>query len=351
VKAAFPALSPGERIRLYATVRLHSMTLEQKIASLFMVHVAGSDPLPLQAYLDANDPGGLLLLGDNVPGGAAEAAALTGALSGGDGLGTLIAIDEEGGIVARLADDVYPAADTLKDAPPTATTDAFAQRAALLEQTGMTVNFGVVADVTDDPGSFIFERALGTSPSAASERVAAAVTAEQGSVLSTLKHFPGHGAAGGDSHTSIPTTTLTYEQWRAEDAPPFEAGIDAGAELVMFGHLVYSSVDATPASLSAEWHRILREELGFEGVAVTDDLLMLENSGVAAYSDRTANAIAAIGAGNDLLLYNTTVDLPSLVGSIAGAVRAGSLDAATVDEAALRVLELRRGLWLSELAR
>ncbi|GAA2231868.1 glycoside hydrolase family 3 protein [Herbiconiux moechotypicola] len=346
-RAAFPALSPAERIRLYAQVRLQSMTLEQKIASMIMVHVPGADPAPLAAYLDANRPGGLLLLGDNVPGDSGQAAALTGALPVDTGLGTLVAIDEEGGIVARLSADTYPAADTLKDAPVEDTTAAFDQRAALLEQTGMTVNFGIVADVTDDPSSFIFERALGTTPQSSSERVAAAVAAEQGRVFSTLKHFPGHGAAGGDSHTSIPTTALPLEQWRTDDAPPFQAGIDAGAELVMFGHLVYSAVDPAPASLSPEWHRILRDELGFEGVAVTDDLLMLEHSGVPAYADRTANAIAAVGAGNDLLLYNTTVDLPGLVASIAWAARTGALDPALIDDAALRVLELRRELWLA----
>jgi beta-N-acetylhexosaminidase len=341
-------LSPAERIRLYSEVRLQGMTLEQKIASLFMVHVAGSDAASLQAYLTAHQPGGLLLLGDNVPGSSADAAALTGSLHGSDGLGDLIAIDEEGGIVARLGDDTYPAAETLRGEPVEATTAAFTQRAALLQATGMTVNFGIVADVTDDPGSFIFERTLGADPTAAGERVAAAVTAESGSVLSTLKHFPGHGAAGGDSHTSIPATDLSYEQWKAEDAPPFAAGIEAGAPIVMFGHLVYSSIDAAPASLSAEWHRVLRDELGFDGVAVTDDLLMLENSGVPAYTDRTANAIAALAAGNDLLLYNTQIDLPPLVASIAAAVRAGTLDEAAIDDAALRVLDLRRGLWVRD---
>ncbi|QJU55896.1 glycoside hydrolase family 3 N-terminal domain-containing protein [Herbiconiux sp. KACC 21604] len=347
LRAAFPALSAEERIRAYAEVRLNSMTLEQKIASMFMVHVAGSDPAALQGYLEANKPGGLLLLGDNVPGSAADAAALTGALHESDGLATLIAIDQEGGIVARLRDDGYAAADTLKSEPVQATTDAFTQRAALLDATGMTVNFGIVADVTSDPSSFIFERSLGADPSSASARVAAAVSAERGSVVSTLKHFPGHGAAGGDSHTSIPTTDLGYEQWLAEDAPPFQAGVDAGAEMVMFGHLVYSSVDGAPASLSPEWHRVLRDELGFDGVAVTDDLLMLENSGVAAYADRTTNAIAAVAAGNDLLLYNSTVDVPALSAAIASAVRAGTIPESRIDEAALRLLDLRRTLWVA----
>ncbi|MFB2585909.1 glycoside hydrolase family 3 N-terminal domain-containing protein [Herbiconiux liukaitaii] len=354
-RGEFPVVTRQQQVRLYAQVRLDTMTLEQKIASLFMVHIAGSDPAPVRAYLAAHDTAGVLLLGDNVPGSTAQTAAFTAALrsgtpgSGGtEGLGTLVAIDEEGGIVARLSADTFASAETLKSQPVEATTEAFRQRSALLDETGMSVNFGIVADVTSDPSSFIYERALGTDAGGASERVAAAVGAEEGVVFSTLKHFPGHGAASGDSHSSVPTTDLPLDAWRAEDAPPFAAGIDAGAELVMFGHLVYSSVDGAPASLSKPWHDILRDELGFDGVAVTDDLLMLEASGVPAYADRTANAIAAIGAGNDLLLYNTTVDVPALVTSVAWAVRTGALSEDTVDEAALRTLELRRELWLRQ---
>lgn len=350
-RGEFPVVGPQERIRLYAQDRLATMTLEQKLASLFLVHVGGTDPAAMQSYLAANQPAGVLLLGDNVPGSGAEAAALTSALAAPTaetGLGTLVAIDEEGGIVARLADDVFPSAETLKGEPPEATTAAFAARADLLQATGMTVNFGVVADVTADPASFIFDRALGTDATSASPRVSAAVGAERGHVFSTLKHFPGHGAASGDSHSSVPSTDLPLEQWRTEVAPPFEAGIDAGAELVMFGHLAYTAVDPAPASLSPEWHRILRDELGFDGVAVTDDLLMLEASGVPAYADRTTNAVAAIAAGNDLLLYNTTLDLPPLVAALASAVTAGTIPADRVDDAALHVLELRRAQWLQQ---
>jgi beta-N-acetylhexosaminidase len=349
-RAAFPAPTRDERIRAFAEERLASMTLEQKIASLIMVHVAGADPAALQSYLAGSAPGGLLLLGDNVPGSSEEAAALTAALQSDAGLGTLIAIDEEGGIVARLGADTFASAETLKNEPAQATTDAFTQRADLLQSTGMTVNFGVIADVTADPSSFIYERVLGTDATSASERVTAAVEAENGKVLSTLKHFPGHGAAPGDSHTSLPTTDLPFEQWQAEDAPPFQAGIDAGAPIVMFGHLVYSAVDSAPASLSPAWHQVLRDQLGFDGVVVTDDLLMLEASGVPEYADRTANAVAAINAGNDLLLYNTQLDLPAMTAAIAAAVQAGQVSEQTIDDAALRDLALRRYLWLRQHA-
>ncbi|NKF31944.1 glycoside hydrolase family 3 protein, partial [Pseudomonas sp. BGM005] len=126
--------------------------------------------------------------------------------------------------------------------------------------------FGTVADVTADPSSFIHGRALGTDPRSSADRVAAATDAQEQFLASTLKHFPGHGAAPGDSHHAIPRTTKTLEQWRASDAIPFAAGIDAGASVLMFGHLAYTAVDTAPASLSPRWHEIARDELGFDGV-------------------------------------------------------------------------------------
>src|SRR5690606_35357822 len=148
----------------------------------------------------------------------------------------------------------------------------------------------------------ISSRALGTDADAAARGVAAAVQGEQGTVLSTLKHFPGHGAAPGDSHHGIPSTAMTLEQWRVADAKPFVAGIETGAELLMLGHLAYTSVDPAPASLSSRWHEIARDELGFDGVLITDDLGMLGSSGVAAYRDPVANAVSAIRAGSDMVL-------------------------------------------------
>ena len=149
---------------------------------------------------------------------------------------------------------------------------------------------------------------LGTDPASASDRVAAAVTGERDVVQSTLKHFPGHGAAPGDSHTSIPTAPLTIDEWRAGPALPFAAGIGAGAELVMTGHLAYPAVDPAPASLSPEWHRILRDELGFDGVIVTDDMLMLQRNEQPEFADPGENAVRAVEAGSDLLLYVLPAD-------------------------------------------
>ena len=112
----------------------------------------------------------------------------------------------------------------------------------------------------------------------------AATIAQVPEVAQTLKHFPGHGMVFADSHRTIPTADLTYDQWRTSHALPFIAGIDAGVELVMTGHIRVPAVSKDPASVSDDWISILREDLGFEGVIITDDLRMLQSSGEAAFA-------------------------------------------------------------------
>jgi len=335
---------PPDPVQHYADARLSVMTLDEKIESMLMVHVAGLDPAYLAAVAADNNLGGLILMGDNIPGPPEALAAMTPVMSAQPGLPVLIATDQEGGIVARVWTDTFASAEQLRDLPPSAAHDAFAARGALLESLGITVNFGIVADVTADPASFIYERSMGATPADAAARVSAAVSGELGEVLSTLKHFPGHGVSPGDSHSSIPTTALSLEDWRAQHALPFEAGIEAGAEFVMFGHLQFDAIDGLPATLSPTWHELLRDQLGFDGIIITDDMNMLENSGRPEYANQAQNAVAAVAAGNTMLLYVQGVDIPTVVAAIRDAVLVGTIDRSVIDDAARRLLVLRRTL-------
>ncbi len=329
-----------------AVRRVEAMSTREAAASVVMGHIPTTEPAALESYMESTGIGGFILMGANIPADERGLRAVTAALTTDPDLPPVIAVDQEGGDVSRLTWDAFPSAIELKSAPPAEAQDAFAGRAGLVQRAGIGVNFGIVADETADPSSFIYRRALGTSPTGAAERVAAAVAGEHTAALSTLKHFPGHGAAPGDSHASIPSTAMTKEQWSAADGIPFQSGIDAGAPLLMFGHLAYTAVDAKPASLSPEWHRIARQEMGFEGVAVTDDLGMLEASGVPAYADPVANAVEAIVAGNDLVLavmYTTADSAPRIVDGIAAAVESGVLPEERLREAATRVMALRLG--------
>ncbi|WP_226532974.1 glycoside hydrolase family 3 N-terminal domain-containing protein [Microbacterium paraoxydans] len=334
-----------------ATVLVRGMSVAEQASTVVMGHVAGTDPAALRAYMESG-LGGFILMGANIPATEGELRSLTTALTVDPELPPLIAVDQEGGIVSRLHGDDYPASSSLKHLPVADTAAAFTARGSLVGGAGITVNFGTVADFTPDPGSFIFGRALGTDPTSAAERVSAATGAQEQFVASTLKHFPGHGAAPGDSHHAIPSTTMGLDQWRDTVAVPFAAGIDAGASLLMYGHLAYTAVDAAPASLSATWHEIARDELGFDGVAVTDDLGMLLSSGDPAYADPVANGVAAIAAGNDLVLMIAGSDARtagSMAAGIAAAVEKGTLPAERLEDAATRVVALRLELAASTI--
>ena len=331
--------------------QLASMSLRQKIASLLILHLPGTDVSTFQDYLTNYQPGGLIFMGDNMPATSDDLAAITTKLQTNSQLPYLFAIDQEGGIVRRLTADNYPAPADLKSQPPSATETAFHSRSLMLKQVGMNLNFGIVADVTDDKISFIYQRVFGGDPTAVAQRVAAAVKGANGLTLSTLKHFPGHGETEEDSHFSIPTTDVSFTRWEQHNKPSFVAGIDAGAQVIMFGHLIYSSVDSLPASLSTKWHDILKNQIGFTGISVTDDMIMLQQSGDPDYSDPVTNAVNAIEAGNTMLLYvsspdneRSDVDPDSIIDGIAAAIDSGEISQTTIDNNVRQVLALRHSL-------
>jgi beta-N-acetylhexosaminidase len=342
--AVRPTPPPADPVEQYADDRLSTMTLDEKIRSMFMIHIGGINAAQFEATADANNLGGFILMGDNIPDPAERLSSMTSAMNVESGLPLLIGIDQEGGIVRRIDTDHAASAEELRYLPPDAARTAFSSRGALLETLGVSMNFGIVADVTGDPSSFIFERSMGSTGADAAARVAQAVAGESGLVWSTLKHFPGHGVSPGDSHSSIPTTAIGLDEWRTTHALPFIAGIDAGAEVVMMGHLQFDAVDAKPATLSPMWHDILRNELGFDGLIITDDMSMLERSGRPELSHQASNAIAAIAAGNTILLYVGGVDLAGVTSAVHAAVDAGTLSEALIDDAAHRLLVARRTL-------
>ncbi len=334
----------SDDLTAHAQALVARMDTAERAASVVMGHLPTTDPVALEQYMRETGIGGFILMGANIPASEGELRAVTSALQVDPELPPLIGIDQEGGDVSRLPWDDNASARTLKNAPVADAGTAFAARAALVARAGATVNFGVVADVTDDPSMFIYPRALGTTPQSAADHVGAAVRGEAGLVLSTAKHFPGHGAAPGDSHQEIPTTSLTRAEWETRDGAPFRAAIDAGVPLVMLGHLAYTDVDTAPASLSSAWHDILRDDLGFAGVAITDDLGMLQASGIAAYDDPVANAVSALAAGNDMVLsvmFTTADTAPAMVAGITAAVEEGTLSSERLEEAATRVMVLR----------
>lgn len=325
------------------------LSVREQAASLLMLHFPGTDDQAASEFLDQVRPAGLILMGDNIPDPDSQLTEVTRLWQADPVVPYLVAIDQEGGVVSRINSDPAPGAEQLRIEEPGQVEQAFALRAGRLHELGINVNFGIVADYTEDPDSFIAQRVLGVTPDQAASRVAAAARGEDGLVLSTLKHFPNHGGAEGDSHTEIPESVLDYQQWLDSGAIPFQAGAAAGAELVMMGHLRFPSVDAAPASLSPKWHQIAREELGEDIVIVSDDLSMLD--GNPEFPNRAENAVLALKAGTDLVLSvagetqeESLLQANELIDGIVAAVESGDLPADRFESAVAAVWALRASL-------
>lgn len=330
---------------------IEGMDLRTQLAGLMVVTVSGMDPAVHQEFLNEVPAAGFLLLAGNLQGDVYTIRDFISALHESSDFPLITAVDQEGNPVARIPGDQFPGARVLGAGDVAATAEAFLARQQLVDRAGANVNFGVVADVSLGSGAYIHSRSFSTDPAIASEHVAVAASAEVPEVAQTLKHFPGHGLVFADSHRVVPSSDIDFEQWRSTHALPFEAGIAAGAELVMTGHIRVPSVSKDPASLSDDWVRILREDLAFGGVVITDDLRMLRNSGEEQYRDPAALAVAALVSGHDLIMLavdpaeDPTYETYTLMlDAMEQAVAEGVVSEEHVEASLRRVLTLRSAL-------
>ncbi|HET6531566.1 MAG TPA: glycoside hydrolase family 3 N-terminal domain-containing protein [Actinoplanes sp.] len=263
-----------------------------------------------------------------------------GRLPGGAPL--LIGTDQEYGVVTRVKTGVtlLPSAMAFGAAArPELTERAWQAAGVELAAMGITLTFAPVADTLGPGGSAVIgSRSFGADPKLTAAQVAAAVRGlQRAGVAATLKHFPGHGHTAADSHTELPVVSLSRAQWEAQDRPPFLAGVQAGAGLVMSGHLDVAALDkGVPATFSKRaMTDVLRTELRFSGVAVTDAMNMAP---AMAWPPGEA-AVRALNAGNDLLLMPP--DITAARDGVLAALKDGSLPRERLVEAVTRVLTLR----------
>ena len=290
--------------------------------------------------------GGVCLFGQNIA-DAAQVRALNATLRTANPL-AVVAIDEEGGDVTRLFYDrgaPYPGNALLGRIDDPDLTERVARAVGeALAATGCTVAFAPDVDVNSDPDNpVIGVRSFGADPELAARHSAAWVRGLQSTgVAASAKHFPGHGDTSTDSHLALPVVDLPLETLRDRELVPFRAAIAAGTRTIMTSHILLPRLDAEqPATLSPRIvHGLLRGELGFEGVIVTDALDMQGASGVHGIPEA---AVRALAAGCDLLCIgsdNTDAQLDAIVAAIGDAVESGRLPAARVREAAARVRAL-----------
>ena len=330
---------------------LAGMTLHEKICQLFIVFpdgVAGETSATeagqaMREALQAYPVGGFIYDKTHMESREQVTAMLQTTQTFAE-IPMLFACDEEGGRVNRLMSTVGttwvgPMLD-YKDQGTEKAAENARTIAMDLVSCGFNADFAPVADVWSNPeNTVIGDRAYSDDYAQAAELVAAAVTGfHAGGVACTLKHFPGHGDTSADSHYGSVYIYKSMDEIRREELLPFKAGIDAGADMVMMGHLIVTDVDENvPAVFSYEMvTEILRGELGFDGVVITDALQMQ------AMTDHYASgeiAVNAVKAGVDILLCPQ--DVKEAAAALEAAVENGEISEERIDESVLRILTMK----------
>lgn len=332
--------------RTQAEKLLSSMTLEEKVGQLFFVRVPAEEAAQAVAQYHF---GGYILFGRDFQDKTREQVrADLQSYQDSAKVPLLLGVDEEGGTVVRasanpdICDEPYWSPRRLYEAGGLdLVLSVERDKIRTLQGLGLNVNFAPVCDITQQEGAFLYDRSLGQDARNTAGYVGRVVSlyGEEG-MGCVLKHFPGYGN-NPDTHTGIAVDERPYEAFQREDFLPFEAGIQAGAGCVLVSHNIVTCRDGeAPASLSPEWHRVLREELGFTGCIITDDLVM---DAIQEYCDASSAAVQAVQAGNDLLCCS---DYETQYPAVLAAVESGELSEERIEESALRVLRWKEELGL-----
>ncbi len=322
--------------------RLAAMTLEEKVGQLFWARVPSNHQIEdLQSY----HLSGYILFGRDFEGRSLEdIKALTKGYQATAKIPLLIGSDEEGGTVTRISSILEtpfksPMALYHQGGMEAVLSDT-KQKAELLKSVGINAGLFPVADFAREQSSFIYDRTIGQDARTTASYVQQVVEElKKSKVGSTLKHFPGYGD-NGDSHTAIIQDNRSLDDLRQADFLPFQAGIDAGAGSVLVSHNILSKIDTVPSSISPKITDLLRKELHFKGVIMTDDLDM---AGLANFVSQEEAAFQVIVAGNDLILGSSyQTQIPYLLKKISS----GELTEERIDESVRRILTWKYDLGL-----
>ena len=337
-----PETTPPDPIRLM----LNDMSLEERVGQLFLARC--DDNYALE-HLEDYHLGGFVLFGrdfkDQTPDSFREKMA---SYQNTAKIPLLIAVDEEGGTVTRVSankafrDQKFRSPRSLyESAGMEAVLLCEKEKCLLLSDLGINVNLAPVCDITTDPNAFMYDRSLGQSPEITANFIRDTVREmESNKIGSCLKHFPGYGN-NVDTHTGIAIDSRSLEALETRDLIPFSAGINAGADAILVSHTIVEALDPElPASLSPAIHDYLRYSTNFEGVIITDDLVMQAITDT--YGAGEA-AVLAVLAGNDLLCASEyTVQYEAVL----AAVLEGRIDIDTLNDAVRRVLQWKIDLGL-----
>lgn len=321
--------------------RLAGMSLEEKVGQMFFARFPGADSAAY--YAQEYQLGGYVLFAVDFEGYSKEqviqhiddcqAVSQTPMLMG---------VDEEGGTVTRVSDyfryePFQSPRNVYAEGGWSGIVSDTQEKCELLKELHLNVNLAPVCDLAGDPGDFMYNRSFGDDPEETANFVGwtLSVMQEQG-VGAALKHFPGYGN-NVDTHTGIAIDDRDASVFYERDFKPFEKGIEMGGCSVLVSHNIVNCFDSEyPASLSPEVHRILREELGFDGVIMTDDLAM---GAILDYCGEVNSAVLAVEAGNDLLI---STEFESQYAAIMEAVQSGRISEERIDESVRRILIFKK---------
>lgn len=317
---------------------LSTMTLDEKVGQMFFVRYPYGDA---NKEIVSENPGGYILFAKDFEN--ESKASFINKISQNQKnskIKMLIGVDEEGGSVVRVSKftqfrtSPFQSPQTLynKGGMDLVLSDA-SEKANLLLSLGINTNLAPVVDIPTNKNSFIYARSFGTDYKLTSDFAKEIITLMNSKkIISSMKHFPGYGD-NVDTHTGIAIDTRSYNNFKERDFQPFIAGIKAGSPMIMVNHNIVNSMDKKyPASLSKNVHDILRKDLNFSGLIITDDLAM---GAISSYATDGTAAVQAVLAGNDMLISS---DFEKQKKEVLTAIKNKKISEETINNAVRRIL-------------
>ena len=317
-----------------------AMTLEEKVGQMIFAAIPAEDRVEIAREYHL---GGYVLFGNDFAGKTKDQViSMISSLVISQKIPLSIAVDEEGGTVTRVSGkkelsphEFMSPRDLYKSGGMAYIQSDADEKATLLKELGIDINFAPVCDISTNKKDFMYARSLGEDAATTAEfvRIVTEISHNKG-VSVTLKHFPGYGG-NADTHSGTAVDTRELKEFEEKDLIPFNAGIDAGADFVMVSHNIVNCMDDKyPASLSANVHKYLREKLGFTGLIITDDLSM---SAITKFAGSETPAVAAVLAGNDIIAISSGM-IETSYNSILDAVKNGKIKEKDIDRSVMRIL-------------
>lgn len=316
--------------------KLKNMSIDQKIGQLLLVRYPEEEQ---KDVLKKYQFGGYLFFAKDFRNKTKdEVISMINDLQSASKIPILTAVDEEGGIVVRVSSNPNLRSERFLSSQKLYELGGFdkikedtIEKSNLLKELGLNLNLAPVVDVSTNKDDYMYERSIGQNSDITAEYAKTVISASKGSGVSyTLKHFPGYGN-NIDTHTASSIDNRSLDDIEKNDLPPFKAGIEAKAEAILVSHNIVDSIDnKNPASISPKVHKLLRKNLNFSGIVITDDLEM------GATKDIEDKSVKAILADNDLLIVT---DYLESINEIKNAINNKIITENDLDKKVLKILE------------